>query len=147
MKFNLPLLAITSLSAGVTFMCSYFMKLTMANSDQYLAVVGVMFLDGIFGMIAGARREGFQTRKALQVLRNTFAWLVILTGILMVEQGFAGTAWLSEVIVIPFMIFQIISALKNASMAGFIKASLLNEILDKIDQHKGIRKKDEESTE
>jgi len=147
MKFNLPLLAITSLSAGVTFMCSYFMKLTMANSDQYLAVVGVMFLDGIFGMIAGARREGFQTRKALQVLRNTFAWLVILTGILMVEQGFAGTAWLSEVIVVPFMIFQIISALKNASMAGFIKASLLNEILDKIDKHKGIRKKDEESTE
>ena len=147
MKFNLPLLAITSLSAGVTFMCSYFMKLTMANSDQYLAVVGVMFLDGIFGMIAGARREGFQTRKALQVLRNTFAWLVILTGILMVEQGFAGTAWLSEVIVVPFMIFQIISALKNASMAGFIKASLLNEILDKIDQHKGIRKKDEKSTE
>jgi hypothetical protein len=147
MKLNLPLLAITSLSAGVTFMCSYFMKLTMANSDQYLAVVGVMFLDGIFGMIAGARREGFQTRKALQVLRNTFAWLVILTGILMVEQGFTGTAWLSEVIVVPFMIFQIISALKNASMAGFIKASLLNEILDKIDQHKGIRKKDEKSTE
>jgi hypothetical protein len=32
-------------------------------------------------------------------------------------------------------------------MAGFIKASLLNEILDKIDKHKGIRKKDEESTE
>ena len=45
------------------------------------------------------------------------------------------------------MIFQIISALKNASMAGFIQVGLLNEILDKIDQHKGIRKKDEESTE
>ena len=147
MKLNLPLLAITSLTAGITFMCSYFMQLTMANSDQYLAVVGVMFLDGVFGMIAGAKREGFQTRKALHVLRNTFAWLIILTGILMVEQGFAGTAWLSEVIVVPFMIFQIISALKNASMAGFIKASLLNEILDKIDKHKGTRKKDEESTE
>ncbi len=147
MKLNLPLLAITSLSAGVTFMCSYFMELTMANSDQYLAIVGVMFLDGIFGMIAGTRREGFQTRKALQVLRNTFAWLIILTGILMVEQGFTGTAWLSEVIVVPFMIFQIISALKNASMAGFIKASLLNEILDRIDKHKGIREKDEKSTE
>jgi hypothetical protein len=123
------------------------MELTMANSDQYLAIVGVMFLDGIFGMIAGTRREGFQTRKALQVLRNTFAWLIILTGILMVEQGFTGTAWLSEVIVVPFMIFQIISALKNASMAGFIKASLLNEILDRIDKHKGIREKDEKSTE
>ena len=120
-------------------MCSYFMNLTMANSDQYLAIVGVMFLDGIFGMIAGTRREGFQTRKALSVLKNTVAWLVILTVILMVEQGFAGTAWLSEVIVVPFMIFQIISALKNASMAGFIKVGLLNEILDRIDKHKGIR--------
>lgn len=143
MKLNLPLLAITSLSAGITFMCSYFMNLTMANSDQYLAIVGVMFLDGIFGMIAGAKREGFQTRKAIKVLRNTVAWLIILTVILMVEQGFAGTAWLSEVIIVPFMIFQIISALKNASMAGFIQMSLLNEILDKIDKHKGIR--DDES--
>jgi phage-related holin len=145
MKLSLPLLAITSFTAGVTFMCSYFMNLTMANSDQYLAIVGVMFLDGIFGMIAGTRREGFQTRKAIKVLRNTVAWLVILTVILMVEQGFAGTAWLSEVIVVPFMVFQLISALKNASMAGFIQMSLLNQILDKIDKHKGIR--DEESKE
>ena len=145
MKFNLPLLAITSLSAGFTFICSYFMELTMANSDQYLAIVGVMFLDGIFGMIAGVKREGFQTRKAIKVLKNTFAWLIILTAILMVEQGFAGTAWLSEVIVVPFMVFQIISALKNASMAGFIKVGLLNEILDRIDKHKGIR--NEESKE
>ena len=145
MKLNLPLLAITSLSAGITFMCSYFMELTMANSDQYLAIVGVMFLDGVFGMIAGTKREGFQTRKAIKVLRNTVAWLVILTVILMVEQGFAGTAWLSEVIVVPFMVFQLISALKNASMSGFIQMSLLNEILDKIDKHKGIR--DEEPKE
>ena len=143
MKLSLPLLAITSFTAGVTFMCSYFMNLTMANSDQYLAIVGVMFLDGVFGMIAGTKREGFQTRKAIKVLRNTVAWLVILTVILMVEQGFAGTAWLSEVIVVPFMVFQLISALKNASMAGFIQMSLLNQILDKIDKHKGIR--DEES--
>ena len=145
MKFNLPLLAITSLTAGITFMCSYFMELTMANSDQYLAIVGVMFLDGIFGMVAGTKREGFQTRKAIKVLRNTVAWLVILTVILMVEQGFAGTAWLSEVIVVPFMVFQIISALKNASMAGFIQVGLLNQILDRIDKHKGIR--DEEPKE
>jgi phage-related holin len=145
MKLSLPLLAITSFTAGVTFMCSYFMNLTMANSDQYLAIVGVMFLDGIFGMIAGTRREGFQTRKAIKVLRNTVAWMVILTVILMVEQGFAGTAWLSEVIVVPFMVFQLISALKNASMAGFIQMSLLNQILDKIDKHKGIR--DEEPKE
>jgi hypothetical protein len=36
----------------------------------------------------------------------------------------------------PFVIFQIVSALKNASNAGFIKHSILNKILEKIDKHK-----------
>ena len=58
----------------------------------------------------------------------------------MIEKGFAGTGWLSEVIVVPFMLLQIISALKNASMAGLIKTDELNKILDRIDNHKGLRK-------
>jgi hypothetical protein len=137
---NPLILTITSISGLCAFICSYFLNLYMNNQDQYTAVIGVMFLDGIFGIIAGAKREGFKTHKALSVLRNTFVWIMILSAILMVEKGFNGTGWLSEVIVVPFMVFQLISALKNASMAGYIKMSLLNEILDKIDNHKGIRK-------
>jgi len=57
----------------------------------------------------------------------------------MVKKGFKGTAWLSETIMMPFLIFQLISALKNASMIGLIKSDLLNTILDKIDNHKGER--------
>jgi phage-related holin len=137
---NPLILTITSVSALCAFICSYFLNLYMNNQDQYTAVIGVMFLDGIFGIIAGSKREGFKTHKALSVLRNTFVWIMILSAILMVEKGFSGTGWLSEVIVVPFMVFQLVSALKNASMAGYIKMSLLNEILDKIDNHKGIRK-------
>ena len=123
------------------------MDLTMSNSGQYLAIVSVLFLDGIFGIIAGTKKEGFKTFRALHVLRSVVVWVTFLTVILIVEQGFAGTDWLSEVIIVPFMVFQLISALKNASMAGYIKASLLNSILDRIDGHKGIRFKDEESKE
>ena len=74
--------------------------------------------------------------KALKVLKTTFTWLVILTVVLMVEIGFPGTSWLSETIIMPFIIFQLVSALKNASNAGFIKHSVLNTILEKIDKHK-----------
>ena len=137
---NPLILTITSISGLCAFICSYFLNLYMNNQDQYTAIIGVMFLDGVFGIIAGAKREGFKTHKALSVLRNTFVWIMILSAILMVEKGFSGTGWLSEVIVVPFMVFQLVSALKNASMAGYIKMSLLNEILDKIDNHKGIRK-------
>ena len=34
----------------------------------------------------------------------------------------------------------LISTIKNASMAGFIKGNVLNQILDNIDKHKGLRK-------
>jgi hypothetical protein len=40
----------------------------------------------------------------------------------------------------PLVIFQLISTVKNASMAGFIKGEILNQILDNIDKHKGLRK-------
>ena len=124
-----------------TFIGTYLMDLTMGNAEQYMAVLLVLTLDGFFGLIAGMKREGFKTYKALRVLKNIFAWEFILTVVLSIELGFDGTAWLSETILAPFMVFQLISALKNASMAGFIKNELLNEILDRIDSHKGKRNK------
>jgi len=128
-----------SISTTMSFICTYFFNLTMTYSEQYLALISVVFLDGFFGVIAGAKREGFKTFKALSVIRTAAVWCMFLTVILLVEQGFKGTGWLSETILIPFVIFQLISALKNASMCGFIKADVLNQILDRIDNHKGIR--------
>ena len=130
---------ILSISTTMSFICTYFFNLTMTYSEQYLALIAVVFLDGFFGVIAGARREGFKTFKALSVIRTAAVWSMFLTVILLVEQGFKGTGWLSETILIPFVIFQLISALKNASMCGFIKADVLNQILDRIDNHKGTR--------
>jgi phage-related holin len=136
------LAAVGIYSAGtiMAFICSYFFNLAMTNSDQYLALVGVIMADGFFGVIAGTKREGFQTFKALKVLRTLVTWVILLTVLLMVEKGFKGTSWLSETVLVPFIIFQLISALKNASMAGFIQMEALNVILDKVDLHKGDRK-------
>ena len=128
-----------TITTTVSFIWTYFFNLTMANAEQYLAVVAVVLLDGFFGIVAGAKREGFQTCKAVKVLRTLVTWICILTTLLFVEKGFPGTGWLSETNLLPFIVFQIMSALKNASMAGFIKHSLLNDILDKFDKHKGER--------
>ena len=124
---------------SVSFICAYFFEISMNNFEQYLAVIAVMLFDGFFGIIKGIRLEGFQTRKAINVLKTLFTWILILTILLMVEKGFPGTGWLSETIIMPFIVFQIMSALKNASLAGFIQNDLLNTILDKIDKHKGGR--------
>jgi phage-related holin len=128
-----------SATSLASFVLAYFYHLTMGNAEQYTALIAVVFVDGFFGIIAGTKRYGFQTCKALKVLQTAVVWVILLTTILVIERGFSAASWLSETILIPFIVFQLISALKNASMAGFIKAGLLNDILDRIDKHKGDR--------
>lgn len=122
-----------------SFICTYLLDLTYNNAEQYMAIMGILALDGVFGIIAGIKREGFKTYKALKILKSIATWVLFLTGILMIEKGFTGMGWLSETIIAPFITFQLVSALKNASMAGLIKIDLLNIILDKVDKHKGDR--------
>ena len=138
MKSSLSLI-LSSVSMTIGFVCSYFMEITMQNAEQYLAITALIFADGFFGVIAGVKREGFKTYKAVKILKNLLFWIIFLTVILGIEANFSGTFWLSETIITPLIIFQLISALKNASMAGFVKIDELNRILDKIDKHKGER--------
>jgi len=138
MKPSLSLI-LSSISMTIGFVCSYFMEITMQNAEQYLAITALIFADGFFGVIAGVKREGFKTYKAVKILKNLLFWVIFLTVILGIEANFSGTFWLSETIITPLIIFQLISTLKNASIAGFIKINELNKILDKIDKHKGDR--------
>ena len=130
---------IATSSMSIAFICSYFMNLTIDNAEQYLAITPLVFIDGFFGMIAGIKKEGFKTYKAIKILRTLIYWVIILTGILILEKSIPAMGWLSETILMPLVVFQLISVLKNASMAGFIKIEILNKILDKIDSHKGLR--------
>ena len=130
------LLSFTTICA---FVGSYFMDLTANNIEQFMALVAVIFTDGFFGVWAGTKTEGFQTRKAVKVLQTLVVWIIMLTSLLMIEKGFDGTSWLSETIMAPFIVFQLMSALKNAERAGLIKNELLTIILNKFDKHKEIK--------
>ena len=120
------------------FIGSYFMHLTADNAEQYLALVAVIGIDGVFGIWGGIKTEGFKTYKAVRIIQTLIVWIFMLTGVLMIEKGFQGTSWLSETICAPFILFQLMSALKNAERAGLIKNELLTIILNKIDQHKSV---------
>lgn len=137
---NTSKLILSSASMTLAFICSYFMELTMQNAEQYLAIATLIFADGFFGICAGIKREGFKTYKAIKIIRTLFFWTIILTVILVIEKSIPGAGWLSETVVMPLVVLQLISALKNASMAGFIKTEVLNDLLDRIDKHKGVRK-------
>lgn len=138
-QMKLTTLIILTLTTIFAFMGTYFFNLTANNLEQYLSVALVVFADGFFGIWAGIKREGFKTYKAIKIIKSLILWEIMLTLVLSIEVGFQGTSWLSETIITPFLVFQLISILKNASMAGFLNNELLNKILDKIDKHKGER--------
>ena len=133
---KITLLSLTTICA---FIGSYFMDLTADNIEQFMALVAIIFADGFFGVWAGIKTEGFQTRKAVKVLQTLVVWVIMLTAILMIEKGFDGTSWLSETIIAPFIVFQLMSALKNAERAGLVKNELLTVILNKFDKHKEVK--------
>lgn len=135
MKMSFALL-ITSSTLSMTFILSYVFKISIVYWEQYFALTMVILLDGIFGIIAGTKREGFKTFKSLKIFKSLFSWIVILTTILIVEKAFPFAFWLSETFISPVIIFYLISALKNASSSGYVKVQLLNQIMEKIDQHK-----------
>ena len=137
MKSTSIIILLPSMILG--FICSYFLEITIQNAEQYLAITTLVFADGFFGIIGGIKREGFKTYKAIKILKTLVFWVLILTLILVIEKSIPGAVWLSETMLMPLVIFQLISVIKNASMAGFIKAEVLNKILDRIDKHKGLR--------
>ena len=133
------LIILLSLTTAAAFVFSYFLNLTADNIEQYMSIFCVIFADGFFGIWAGIKKEGFRTYKALNVLKTLGFWVIMLSTILTIEKGFSGTSWLSETIMAPFLVFQLISILKNASMVGIVKNELVVQILDKLDKHKGER--------
>jgi len=136
MKTSLLTTTLT-LSTILAFIGSFFLNLTSTYPERYLAVCTVIFADGFFGIWAGTIREGFKTYKALKIVKTMVFWIVALTVVLGIEKAWHIGGWISETIIVPFMVFQIISILKNASMAGFLNHDVIASVLNRIDLHKG----------
>lgn len=131
-------LAVTIPTISMSFLITYLFNISVVYWEQYFALTIVILLDGLFGIVAGTKREGFKTFKALKIFKSLFSWIVILTTTLLVEKAFPYCFWISETFISPVIVFYLISTLKNATDSGFIKAKLLTEIMEKIDQHKKI---------
>ena len=123
-------------SVSISFFLSYIYHITASGWEQYLAITSCIMLDGFFGIIAGIKKEGFKTYKALKIIKVWFAWTLILTVTLITEKTFPNVSWLSETMITPIVVFNLLSALKNAVRSGFIPESNIKKIMDQIDRHK-----------
>jgi len=83
-----------------------------------------------------ANKKDFQTNKALKLVWYLGGYYSIAFMVLFVEKAHPSAFCLSETVIMPILVFQIISISKNASLLGLIPIPVVNEILSKIDKHK-----------
>lgn len=122
--------------SGLSAAFGYFKLILLDNTNLFEAITWVVLIDFFVGVILAFKRDNFQTRKAMKIIYYFATYFVLCAMVLKVEEGFPSAFWLSEAIIMPILVFQVVSILKNLSLIGVLNNTLLKEILTKIDKHK-----------
>jgi phage-related holin len=128
--------AIGALVAFLGGVAGYFKLIYFDNADMFQAIAWVVFVDFFAGVAVAIKMHKFETHKAMKVIYYLAIYWALLAMVLQVEKGFPSAFWLSEAIIMPILVFQVISILKNLGLLGIIQNQLLTDILSKIDKHK-----------
>lgn len=118
------------------FLAGYFQLIVFDNVNLFMAVLLVCLGDWIFGVLLSFSKGKFETRKARKLIYYLTGYWTILFIVLSIEKGHPSAFFLSEAIVMPIIVFQLISMLKNASLLGVLPQGLLLKILQNIDDYK-----------
>ena len=106
---------------------------------QFISVLFIVGIDLIFGVIKAIKQGNFRTTKAFTGIYRLVSFWVLLAVVLTIEKGYEFASFLSEAILLPIIIFQLISALKSMEALGIISGEMITSILKKVDQHKNIK--------
>jgi phage-related holin len=115
--------------------------LFIAEVYQFLAILLVVLLDASLAMARAYKIGSFETNKALIGVVKLVVFWALLATVLIIEKGFPFASFFSEAILLPIIVFQIISIIKNLHLLGFISGALADKILNNIDNHKEVNTK------
>ena len=110
---------------------------------QFIAIAAVVILDLLFGIAKALNLQNFETKKSFKSVFMLVAFWGLLATVLTIEKGFPFASFLSEAILLPILVFQLISILKNLQLLGLISNELLTKILSSIDKHKEVNQQKE----
>lgn len=111
----------------------------IAEIYQFIAILCVILLDASLAMIKAYKNSTFETNKSFKAVVMLVLFWALLATVLMIEKGFPIASFLSEAVIVPILLFQIISIIKNLSLLGYINSELAKKILANIDNHKEVK--------
>jgi hypothetical protein len=114
----------------------YFHLIFFDNKDLFLNVAVVIIGDWLAGVAVAIKKDKFQTQKALKFIWYLVAYEGLLAEVLSIEKSYPSAFWLSEAVIMPLLVLQTISMVKNLSILKLIPSRVLSDILARIDKHK-----------
>jgi len=113
---------------------SYFIQ----NQMQFAAIAIVVLGDSFAGMARALNESNFRVSKAFKGVYVLVAFMCLLAVTLVIEKAFPYASWLSEAVMLPIILFLIVSILKSLNKIGLIGSDLLTQILSKVERHKDV---------
>lgn len=120
----------------LSFIFAYGKVLILDNINLFIAIGVVVIIDWIFGVVIAIKNKKFETQKALKIVYYLITYWSMLFAVLSIEKGFSSAFWLTEAIIMPILVFQIISMIKNLMLLGVINNSLAKQMFKNIDRYK-----------
>ena len=120
----------------LSFLFAYGKVLILDNINLFIAIGVVVIIDWIFGVMIAIKNKKFETQKALKIVYYLITYWSMLFAVLSIEKGFPSAFWLTEAIIMPILVFQIISMIKNLMLLGVINNSLAKQMFKNIDKYK-----------
>lgn len=127
---------VTAFSVGAMF--SELFEDFLTAKYQFIAIFFVVLLDATFGILKAFKLGNFQTKKTFKAIYMLVGFWFLLATVLTIEKGFPFASFLSEAILLPILLFQLISTLKNMQLLGLLNNDTLTRILSNIDKHKQV---------
>lgn len=131
------------LSANIGGAIAIIFDAYLADGLQFFAVFLVVVMDLAFGVARALQNGTFETKKSFKGVYRLVAFWALLAVVIAIEKGFNYIDWMSEAVMMPIIVFMLISIVKNMHLIGLIPKSLLTEILSKVDKYKDEDKQDE----
>ena len=116
---------------------SEFIEALLNEKWQFIAILIVVVFDFIIGAAKAIKDGvGFKTEKVLKTLIKMVVFWALLATVLSLEKGFPYASFLSEAIILPIMVLQLIKPIKKIQQMGYINSETAEKILSNIDKHK-----------
>ncbi len=133
------------MTAAIGGVSSEIIQLFLNEKWQFIAIVAVVGLDLVFGVAKALYNREYETKKAFKSVWLLCGYTGLLATVLLIEKGFTFASFLSEAVLLPIIVFQVISIIKNMNLLGLISSEMLTRMLSKIDTYKNRTPPDHET--